>query len=197
MESTTRFHDGLAKLVLQEAYFGCHHTGAFHPANGVFDTDSDRGARTIGRLLRWGEFPTRGCFLGLDHDEPLARLALEPHILIKTTATWEGIAFQISQAFLIRLPFIGRTQEAHMTGLLNHEEVVERVALLLATGVVLLVRGIGGAMDRSRRAIMAKREDVGAPFVGSAASRTAKSSAVRAGRRSGCAHVRFNTAWRR
>jgi len=197
MESTTRFHDGIANSVLQEAYLVFHHTIAFHTANGVFDTDSDRGDRTIGRFLRWGEFPTRGSFLGLEDRDPIASIALEPHILIETTATWEGIAFQISQAFIMRLPFIGGTQEAHVTGLIDHEEVFDRVALLLATVVFLLVLWIGWAMDRSLSAIMPKRGDVGATFVGSPASSTAKSSAVRAGRSSWCANVRFNTAWRR
>src|SRR6266542_7004357 len=137
MESTTRFHDGIANLVLQEAYFVFHNTVAFHTANGVFDTDSDRGDRTIGRFLRWGEFPTRGCFLGLDNYDPIASIALEPHLLIETTATWEGLACQISQAFIMRLPCIGRTQEANVTGLIAHEEVFDCVALLLATGVFL------------------------------------------------------------
>jgi len=197
MQPTTRFHDGIANSVLQEAYFVFHNTVAFHTAYGVFDADSDGRDRTLGHFLRWGEFPTRGCFLGLDNYDPIASLALEPHLLIKTTATWEGLACQISQAFIMRLPCIGRTQEANVTGLIAHEEVFDCVALLLATGVFLLVLGIGGAMDRSLRAIRPKRGDVGATFVGSAASSTTKSSAVRAGRSSWCVNVRFNTAWRR
>jgi hypothetical protein len=181
MQSTTRFHNGIANSILQEAYLVFHHTVAFHTAYGVFNTDSDGRDRTIDRFLRWGEFPTRGCFLGLDDRDPIARIALEPHILIETTATWEGIAFQIRQAFIMRPPFIGGTQEANVTGLIDHEEVFDRVALLLATVVFLLVLGIGGAVDRSFSAIMPKRGGPGATFVRSAVSSTAKSSAVRAG----------------
>jgi hypothetical protein len=116
----------------------------------------------------------------LDDRAPLARIALEPHVLIETAAAWEGIAFQISQAFIMRLPFIGGTQDAHMTGLIDHEEVFDRMALLLAAVVVLLVLGIGWAVDRSLRTIMPKRGDKGTPSVRLAASIIAKSSALRA-----------------
>jgi hypothetical protein len=71
-----------------------------------------------------------------------------------------------------------------MTGLIDHEEVVDRVACLLATVEFLLVLGIGGTMDRALRAIMPNRGDSGAPLVRSAVSSTAKASAVRAGRSS-------------
>jgi hypothetical protein len=57
----------------------------------------------------------------------------------------------------MRLPVIGGTQAAEVTGLIEHEEVLARVARLLAAVVVLLVLGIGGAVDRSRRAIMPTR----------------------------------------
>jgi hypothetical protein len=149
MEPTTRFHDGIANAVFQEASLVCHHPVAFHPAYGGFEADSAGRDRTIGHVLRGGEFPTTGCFLGLDNDEPLARLALEPHLLLETTAGGEGRACPISQAFLLHLPFRGGTQAAKGTGLLKHEEVFARVALLLATGIFLLVLGIGRAVARA------------------------------------------------
>ena len=94
---------------------------------------------------------------------------------------WQCIALQLSQAFIMRLPFICRTQEADMTGLIDHEEVFDRMALLLAAVVVLLVLGIGGAVDRSLSTIMPKRGDPGTSSVRLAASITARSSAFRAG----------------
>ncbi len=42
MQSTTRLHDGVANAVLQEAYPVFHHPVAFHSADRVFETDSDR-----------------------------------------------------------------------------------------------------------------------------------------------------------
>jgi hypothetical protein len=100
------------------------------------------------------------------------------------TSAYKSIALQLSQAFIMHLPFIGGTQAAQVTGLIDHEEVFDRVARLLATIVFLLVLGIGRAVDRSRSAIMPTRGGPGATFVRSAASSTAHSSAVRAGRSS-------------
>jgi hypothetical protein len=45
----------------------------------------------------------------------------------------------------VHLAFIGSTQEAHVTGLIDHQDVFERVAFLLATVIRLLVVGIGRA----------------------------------------------------
>jgi hypothetical protein len=71
MQSTTRLHDGIANTVFQEADFVFAHPLAFHPANGVFDTDADGRDGTIGCFLRGGECPTRGLFLGWHNGDPL------------------------------------------------------------------------------------------------------------------------------
>ena len=157
MPSTTRLHDGVANAILPEAYLVFDHPIAFHPANGVFNPDADRRNSAIGRVLRWGEFTPTRCFLRLDDGDPGEDKALEAHILVEATAAWQGIALQISQGFIIGLPFIGGTQEANMAGLIDHEEVLERVALLLAAVIFLLLFGIDGAVDRSLSAIMPKR----------------------------------------
>jgi hypothetical protein len=119
--------------------------------------------------------------------DPVAYKALEAPILVEATALGHRVALQIRKAFIIRLAFIRGTQEAHGTALIDHEEVFDRVALLLAAGEFLLVLGIGRAVDRPLSTIMPKRGGVGATFVRSAASSTATSSAVRAGRSSWCA----------
>jgi hypothetical protein len=95
------------------------------------------------------------------------------------------------------LAFHRVTQEAHATGLIDHEEVLDRVALHLTAVVFLLFLGIDGAVDRSRSAIMPKRGGRGTPPVRLAASSTAKASALRAGSSSWCANARINTACRR
>jgi hypothetical protein len=115
-----------------------------------------------------------------------ATLKLE-HRVIEITSRWEGITFQFREAFIIGLPFIRGTQETNLTGLIDYQEVFERVALLLAAVEFLLVLGIGGAMDWSLSTIMPKRGGSGATFVRCAASSSVKSPAVRAGRSSWCA----------
>ena len=164
MQATTCFHDGIKNTVLQEAYPVFHHSVAFHPTDRVFKADSDRGNSTIRCFLLRREFTSTRFFLRLDDRDPITCVALEPHILIETTSTWEGIAFQISQAFSILLPLIGGTQEAHVTGLIDHEESFDRVALLLATLVFLLVLGIFGALDWPLCTIMPKRGGVDPSF---------------------------------
>ena len=77
MQSTTRLHDGVANAILQEAYLIFHHPRAFPPANGMFNTDSDRRDRTSGRFLRWGEVTPRRFFLRLDDGNPVEDKALE------------------------------------------------------------------------------------------------------------------------
>ena len=74
-----------------------------------------------------------------------------------------------------------------MTALIDYEEVFDRVAFLLATVEVLLVLGIGGAVDRALSAIMPKRGDVDPSLVCLVARSVANSAAVRAGSSSCCA----------
>jgi hypothetical protein len=157
MQSTTRLHDGVANAILQEASLLFHDPRAFHPAHGMFTTDSDRRDRLIGRFLRWGEITPRRCFLRLDDGDPVEEKTLEAPIVRETTPVREGIALQLRQAFVIGLPFIRGPQEADGTALIDHEEVLARVALLLTAVVVLLVLGIGGAVDWSLSAIMPTR----------------------------------------
>ena len=127
----------------------------------MFNTDSDRRDTTIGRFLRGGEFTPTRFFLRLDNGDIVEYKALEAHILVEATPVWQGIAFQIRDAFIMHLAFIGGTQEANMTCFIDHEHVFDRVALLLATVVVLLFLWIFGAVDRSLSTIMPKRGDVG------------------------------------
>ena len=181
MQATTCFHDGIPNAVPQQAYLVFHDPIAFHTTNGVFDTDSDRRDLTIVRFLRWREFSMTGLLLRLDDRDPIACKALEPQILIEATAAGEGIAHQIREAFVMRLPLVGVAQEAHMTDLIDHEEVFDRVTLLLAAGVVLLVLWIDRAMDRSLSTIRPQRGGRGTPSVRLAPSITDKSSALRAG----------------
>jgi hypothetical protein len=151
---TTRLHDGVANAILQEVALVFHHPLAFPPANCVFNLDSDRRDRTIGRFLRRGEFTPRRFFLRLADGDPVEDKALEAPILGEATAVWQAIALQFSQACIVGLAFIRGTQEADVTALIDHEEVLDRVARLLAAVVFPLVLGSDGAVDRSRSAIM-------------------------------------------
>jgi len=181
MQATTCFHDGVPQPVLQKTDFILDDPVAFHPTNGVFNTDSDGGNTTIRCFLRGREFSSRRCFLGLDDRDVLQAESLEALILIQTAARWQGIPSQLCQALIRGFAFIGVAQEAHVTGLVDHEEVFERVTLLLATVIFLLLFGIGRAVDRTFGAIMPKRGVVDPPSVECVSNIAANSAAVRAG----------------
>jgi hypothetical protein len=193
MQPTTRFHYGITNAILQEADFVFHNPVAFHPANDVFNTDSDGGNPTIGGFLRRGEFPATRFLFRLDNGDVGQDESLEAHILIEITSVGQAIALQLSQDFIVCLPFIGGTQEANLASLIDHDEVFERVAFLLAAVVVLLVLGIGWAVDRSLSTIMPKRGDVGPALICLLVRSVANSAAVRAGSSSCCPKAWFST----
>jgi hypothetical protein len=189
MQATARFHDGITNPVLQEADFVFHHPIAFHATKRVFNADSDRGDAAIGRFLWRREFTPTRFLWRLDDSHASQDEALEPPILIETTRRGPRIARKLRKTFILCLPFKGRTQEANGTGRIEHEEVFDRVALLLATVIRLWGLGILRAVDRSLSTIMPNRGDVGPSFDCVLVRRMAHSSAVRAGSRSWCAHA--------
>jgi hypothetical protein len=187
MQATTRFHDGVPNPILQEANFVFHNPVTLHATNRVFNPHSDGGNPTIRRLLRWGQFPSRWCFLGLEDGDARQEKPLKALILIETTTGWQRIARQFGHALISGFPFTGVAQETHVTGLLDHEEVFERVTLLLTAVIFLLLFGIGRAMDWTFSAILTKRGMLELPSAECVSNIVANSSAGRAGSSSGLA----------
>jgi hypothetical protein len=184
MQATTCFHDSIPNAILQEANFVFHNPVAFHPTNGVLHTDSDGRNTTIVGFLRRREFTPTRFFLGLEHCHTGQEESLKACILIETTARWQGIARQICDALIMRSAFIGGTQKANVAGLIDHEEVFERVAFLLAAVILLLILRVFWTLDWSFGPIMKKRGVGAGRSVAGGVSIVAKSSAVRAGRSS-------------
>jgi hypothetical protein len=197
MQATARFHDSVTNAILQEADCVFHDPVAFHPANGMFNTDADGGNTTIGGVLRRGEFPAMRFLCGLDHRDVGQDHSLETHILLEITSGRQAIALQLSQDFIVGYPCIGSTHEANLTGFINHQEVFDRMAFRFATVVCLLVCWIGWAVDRSLRTIMPTRGDGGPALVCLLIRSVAHSAAVRAGSSSCCPNAGFSTVWRR
>jgi hypothetical protein len=197
MQATTCFHDDVPYPVLQKAELVLHEPVAFHPTNGVFHTDSDGGKTAIRRLLRGCEFPSTRCFLGLDDGDVLQVEPLEAPILIQAAARWQGIASALCHALIRSCASIGVAQEAYVTGLVDHEEVVARGTLLLAAVICLWLFGIGRAVDRPCSAIMPTRGVVDLPSVACGLNIAAHAAAVRAGSHSWAATACFNTRCRR
>jgi hypothetical protein len=189
MPATTRFHDGVANPVREESSLVFHDPIAFHPAHGVFNTNSDRRETMIGRFLRGGEVAPTGSFLRLDDGGPVESKTLKAPILVEAPAVWQGLAFEIRDAVIMHLACIRSTQEAKVTGLVDHAQVFDCVALLLATIMVLLCFWIFWAVDRSCSPIRPTRGDVGTFFGCLVARSVAHSAAMRAGSCSCCANA--------
>jgi hypothetical protein len=181
MQAITCFHDGIPYPILQKTDFVLDGPVALHPTNGMFNPDSDRRDPTIGCFLRRREFSFRRFFLGLDDRDVLQAEVLEALILIQRAPRWQAISSQLGQALLRGFAFIGVAQEANVTGLVDHEQVIERVTLLRATVIFLLLFGIGRAVDRMFSATMPKRGMVQPPSVECVLTIAANSAAVRAG----------------
>jgi hypothetical protein len=143
----------------------------------------------MGRLLRRGEFPTPRCCLGLDDREARQDKAREALLLIQATAGWQGIASQLGQALLRGVPVIGVAPEAHVTGLVEHAEVVAPVAVLRPTAILWRLLRVLRTLDGACGPLMQPREAGAEASVGGVISRAATSAAVRAGRHAGSAQA--------
>jgi hypothetical protein len=181
MQATACFHDGIPYPILQKTDFILDDPVAFHPNNGMFNTNSDGRNTTIHGLLRGREFSPRSFFLGLDNCDVRQEESLAALLLIPTAARGQGLGSELCQALFRGVTFSSVAHEAHATGLVDYEEVFERVTLLLAAVLFLLFFGIRWTVDRTFRAIMPKRGVVDLPSVACVWHSSANSAAVRAG----------------
>ena len=181
VQAPTGFHHGIPEPVLQGADGILDDPVPFHSTDGVFNADADGGNTTIHGFLRGCQFSSRGCFLGLDNRDVLPVDALAALILVPTATRWHGRGSQLCQAFIRRVAFTGMTQEAHVTGLVNHEEVFERVTRLLAAVIFLWLFGSSRAVDRTFSPIRPNRGGGDLPSAVRALHIAAHSAAVRAG----------------
>jgi hypothetical protein len=194
MQATTCFPDCLPHAILQEAARVFDAPVAFHPANGVFYSHANGRDLTLRRVFRGRECPARRFLLGVAKRAPRQKASPEALSWRQTTASWQGVPGELRHALLRRLAFRGGAQEDNVTGLLAHQEGVERVMRLRAAVLFFLCRRIFRTLEGPFRTIMPTRGGVeGASGMGFVRS-GANASAVRAGRRSWSAHVRFNAA---
>jgi hypothetical protein len=157
MQATTWFHDGVPNPILPEADVVLHAPIAFHPANGLFDPETEGREPAIRRWLRGREFPATRCFLRVEDRDPIQEESLEAFSLIQAAAGWQGIARPLCQALISRVAFTGVAQEANVARLIDHEAGFARVTRLLATVILLWRFGISRAVDRTCGALMPKR----------------------------------------
>src|SRR5262245_44218112 len=100
--------------------------------------------------------PPRGVFLGWTIVIP-GRKIPGTLILIQATAGWQGLPGELRQAHSRCFAFVHVAQEGNVAGLLDHEEVFERVPLLLAKVIFFLRLRICRTLDRSFGPLVHKR----------------------------------------
>jgi hypothetical protein len=183
MQATTCFHDGVPTPLLQEADLILHASVALDPTHGMLEPDAARRDPTMRRLLRGREFPATGCFRRLKERAPRLEEALQALLLIQAAARGQAIARFRCQALIGRFAFTGVAEDAKGTRLSAHEEVVERVTLLLATVRLLWRFGSCRAMERTVGTIRPKRGLGDLPSMAGVAHIAANSAAGRAGSR--------------
>jgi hypothetical protein len=184
MQATTRFHDGVPTPLLQEADVVVPDSVTLHATTRVFTPHADGRDSTMGRLLRRDELPARGCVLGVDDRDAWQANSLHALLLRQATAGGQPLACPFGHALRRGFPCTGVAQEAHGTGLLDHEEVFARVTRLRAAVMFWWLFGIGRAVERPFRAIMPTRGRLELPSAACVANLAAHAAAVRAGSRS-------------
>ena len=157
MQSTGDCHHQIAEGCLPVAQFVLDDPTALDTAHRVLDAHLlARYAPVLGFLL--------GCQLSttwllgrlLNHDS-LRGEALKSHVLIQHTARWKNVHFFIHKRFVMPFSGIRLTQEADLAVVIDHQNVLDGMALLLAAVILSLFVRIYRALDWAFGAIMIKK----------------------------------------
>lgn len=197
MQATARFPDGVPHPILQQADRVFHDSIAFDAPHGLFNAHADGREATVRLLFRRGEFPSTRFLLRLEHGYLRQQEALEAFSLIQATSRWQPVPCLLRSADSRRFAFPGGTQEANLTPCIDHQDVCERVTLLLATVIFFLLLWILWTLDGALSPIMPNRGELDVASVLCRVSSAANSSAVRAGSRSCSPQAWFKTVCNR
>ena len=138
VQATGDRHHQVAERRLPIPHFVLDHPAALHTAHRVlnahlFARDALvvlfllRRQRSATRLLRW-----------LFDLHSLNPKALKAHILVEHASCWKHVDFIIHQRLVMPFSCICRTQEADLAGLVDQQNVLDRMTLLLAAVELLL-----------------------------------------------------------
>ena len=124
------------------------------PAETVFDPDAFAGDGLIRFLLGGGQFTPTRFLLGLVSRRAGWLIALEAGIFPESTAGREEEIGLIHSRFIMLLALTGRAQGLDLAGtFVSDDDILDRVALLLATVVLALAFSVFRALDRAFRAV--------------------------------------------
>ena len=140
----------LPKLVFDDAI-------ALDTANHVFNMHADATNATILFFFLVREFTTSWFFHWLQNPDAFRCESLKARVLSQRTARRKLIRFTVNDALIMPFAFPGSTQTANATEDVGDQHVLERVLLLFAAIVQLLLIGVTWPIYRSFCSIMEKK----------------------------------------
>ncbi len=185
MQPAGNFHNQVTDRVFPVADFVLDDATALHTTHRVLDPHFLARDALVGRFLGISQVPATRFLGGLCNRDVRDGKSLKPHVLIQHTVGRQGVPFIINDRLVVPLARIRSTQEANHTGVIDQQDILDRVAFLLAAVILHLFIGVYGSLDWTFRAIMIKKGVVSAVGV----SGSVISVARRAGRASSCANA--------
>lgn len=157
MQSAGDGHHQVAEVRLPVAQLVFDDPAALHAAHRVLDPHLFARYATIFFFLLLGQLTTTRLLPGLLNLHLLRGKSLKSPILVEHTPCRKHIHFFIRKRLVMPSSGIGCTQKADLTLVIDHQDVLDRMALLLATVIFSLFVAIYWALDRTFGAIMIKK----------------------------------------
>ena len=157
MQAAGDVHHQVADRGLPVADFLLDDATALHTAHRVLNPHVLARNASILCFLCVGQFTTAR-FLGrlLDHD-PRDGKAVKAHILREHASGRSEVLGIVNHGLLMPFAWMGSTQKADNTNVINQQKVLDAVTVLLATVIVCLFISIYWSLDGTFRAIMIKK----------------------------------------
>jgi hypothetical protein len=138
VQATGDRHHQVAERRLPIPHFVLDHPAALHTAHRVLNAHLFARDAPVGFFLLLRQSSASRLLAWLRNHHALDRKALKAHILVEHASCWKHIHFLIHQRLVMPFSCICRTQEADLAGLVDQQNVLDRVTLLLAAVILLL-----------------------------------------------------------
>jgi hypothetical protein len=138
VQATSYHHHQIAHPVTPVAQLVLDHPTPLHTAHRVLNAHLLTRNAPVGFFLLLRQSSASRLLAWLRNHHALDRKALKAHILVEHASCWKHVDFIIHQRLVMPFSCICRTQEADLAGLVDQQNVLDRVTLLLAAVILLL-----------------------------------------------------------
>ena len=157
MQPTGDRHHKVAEARLPIAQLVFDDPTALHTAHRMLDPHLLARYTTIVLLLLRSQLSTTWLLCWLLNQDSLRCKPLKSHVLIQHTSRRKKVHFFIHKRFVMPSSGIRPTQKVDLALVIDQQNVLDRIALLLATVILSLFIPIYWALDRAFGAIMIKK----------------------------------------